>query len=124
MAFIYVLYLVVVLLVFVIFYLLFDYYQIRKELMIVPIKLQDELNDKIRIHEKQQLKLSILFKTQQNIEEKVIQIDQYLKQVLESPPETQNDIKSVQIMELNTQFAIDQIHKSMHFIEQMKDPTK
>ena len=124
MAFIYVLYLVVVLLVFVIFYLLFDYYQIRKELMIVPIKLQDELNDKIRIHEKQQLKLSILFKTQQNIEEKVIQIDQYLKQVLESPPETQNDIKSVQIMELNTQFAIDQIHKSMYFIEQMKDPTK
>lgn len=120
MAFIFILYTIVTFLVLVVIYLIIDYYQKKRSQLDYPRKLQLELNKKIQIQKEQQMKLTILWKTQKNIEERVIQIDEYLKNLIEIPMKSDFDKHSVQIMELNTRFTIDQINKSMHFIQQMK----
>ncbi len=120
MAFIFILYTIVTFLVLVVIYLIIDYYQKKRSQLDYPRKLQLELNKKIQIQKEQQMKLTILWKTQKNIEERVVQIDEYLKNLLEIPMDSEFDKHSAQVMELNTRFTIDQINKSMNFIQEMK----
>ena len=121
MSFIYILYTLVIALIIAIIYLIFDYYQVRKTLLEIPEKLQLELDEKTRIYERQQVKLSNLWEIQHEIEEKVLQIDWYLKSFKELTIDNEKDLQSVRIMELNTRFTIEQINKSMNFIQEMKN---
>ena len=121
MTFIYILYTLVIALIIAIIYLIFDYYQVRKTLLEIPEKLQLELDEKTRIYEKQQVKLSNLWEIQHKIESKVLQIDWYLKSFKELTIDNEKDLKSFRIMELNTRFTIEQINKSMNFIQEMKN---
>ena len=121
MTFIYILYTLVIALIIAIIYLIFDYYQVRKTLLEIPEKLQLELDEKTRIYEKQQVKLSNLWEIQHKIESKVLQIDWYLKSFKELTIDNEKDLQSVRIMELNTRFTIEQINKSMNFIQEMKN---
>lgn len=120
MAFIFILYTLVILLILIVIYLIVEYYQMKRSLLETPRKLLLDLNEKIKIQEEQQMKLTILWKTQKNIEERVVQIDEYLKNLLEIPMDSDFDKHSAQVMELNTRFTIDQINKSMNFIQEMK----
>ena len=121
MTFIYILYTLVIALIIAIIYLIFDYYQVRKTLLEIPEKLQLELDEKTRIYERQQVKLSNLWEIQHKIEAKVLQIDLYLKSFNELTIDNETDLQSVRIMELNTRFTIEQINKSMNFIQEMKN---
>ena len=49
MAFIYILYTSVIILILIVLYLSFDYYQMRNKLMEIPIKLQSELDEKMKM---------------------------------------------------------------------------
>ena len=120
MAFIYIFYIFLILLIVIVVYLVIDNHRVRRTMLEVPEKLQRELSEKIKIQQKQQLKLSILWKTQKNMEEKVIEIEKYLSHLKEVPAENEFDQHTFQVMELNTKFTIDQINKSMNFIQEMK----
>lgn len=124
MAFIYILYTSVIILILIVLYLSFDYYQMRKKLMEIPIKLQSELDEKMKIQDNHKMKLSILWQTQKNMEVRVVQIDQYFKNIIDAPIKTEFDIQLMKMMELNAQFTIDQINKSMKFIQEMKSQEK
>lgn len=121
MAFIYILFTSVIVLMIIVLYLSFDYYRMRKRMLQIPMRLQDELNEKMIIQEKQKMKLSILWKTQKNMEDRMVQIDQYFKNLIKAPVKTELDIHLIKMMELNAQFTIDQINKSMKFIQEIKN---
>lgn len=120
MAFIFTFYLFLFLLVLFVIYLVIDYYRVRRKLLEVPKKLEHELAEKIKTQQNQEVKLSILLKTQKNMAGKVLEIEQNLMRLKDDQAASELDQHTFKMMELNTKFAIEQINKSMNFIQEMK----
>lgn len=120
MAFIFTFYLFLFLLVLFVIYLVIDYYRVRRKLLEVPQKLEHELAEKIKTQQNQEVKLSILLKTQKNMAGKVLEIEQNLMRLKGDQAASELDQHTFKMMELNTKFAIEQINKSMNFIQEMK----
>lgn len=97
-----------------------DYYRVRRKLLEVPKKLEHELAEKIKTQQNQEVKLSILLKTQKNMAGKVLEIEQNLMRLKDDQAASELDQHTFKMMELNTKFAIEQINKSMNFIQEMK----
>lgn len=97
-----------------------DYYRVRRKMLEVPQKLEHELAKKIKIQQNQEVKLSILLKTQRNMEGKMLEIEKHIQRLKDVPVENELDQHTFKMMELNTKFAIEQINKSMNFIQEMK----
>lgn len=120
MAFIFTFYLFLFLLVLFVIYLVIDYYRVRRKLLEVPKILEHELAEKIKTQQNQEVKLSILLKTQKNMAGKVLEIEQNLMRLKDDQAASELDQHTFKMMELNTKFAIEQINKSMNFIQEMK----
>ena len=120
MSFIYILYFLVIVLVFIVIYMIIDYRFARRHLMEKPKKLKLELDEKIKNYELQKLRFSNFYEIQQEMDKRVLQIDLYLAHLKKVNTENKFDLHTIQIMELNTRFTIEQINKSLKIIKEMK----